>query len=341
MSIFISILAVGLLIALHEAGHFLAARRVGMTVLKYSIGFFNSLVSWKSEKSGTVYQIGMVPLGGFVQIKGMNPFEEGAYDDASSYQTKSTFSRAKVLLAGPFANLGIAWIILFFLYMGGHPEYVDEPRVGSTVPGAPAEKAGIKPGDHVVTLNGEVLNTWGDLASRLHKHPDNEVTLEIQRNDDPIQVKVTPENKNGIGLIGIRQPEKMVYLAPHTAALAAAIRCAQVIGGTFSSLASLVGGDAKNVQPVGPVGIVKMAASSLNTGISEFFALVAYLSIMLFIFNLLPFPGLDGGRGVFLLYESVSRRRVSPKVDAVVNAIGFVLLVGLLVLITFKEIFLS
>ena len=92
---------------------------------------------------------------------------------------------------------------------------------------------------------------------------------------------------------------------------------------------------------MGPVGIVKMAATSLDTGVREFFALVAYLSIMLFIFNLLPFPGLDGGRGVFLLYEFVSRRRVSPKVDAVVNAIGFVLLVGLLLVITFKELFLS
>ncbi|MCP4605507.1 MAG: site-2 protease family protein [Proteobacteria bacterium] len=339
MSLLISILAVGLLIALHEGGHFFAARQVGMTVIKYSIGFFRSALSWTSKKTGTIYQIGILPFGGFVQIKGMNPFEEGAFEDHASYQMKSVWRRGLVIVAGPLANLLTAWVLLFGLYMAGHPEYVDEPRVGFTVPGGPAEKTGIRADDLVLTFNEEPLKTWVDLASRLHAHPDQEVTLEIRRGDENLEVKVVPKNKNGIGLIGIGQATQTVSLPLHIAAAAAVVKCAQIVDGIISAIGSILGGSGGAVQTVGPVGIVKMAATTLDVGVRQFLALVAYLSIMLALFNLLPLPALDGGRTVFLLYELVTRRRVSPKVDAMVSTVGFLLLVGLLLLMTVKEVF--
>ncbi len=339
MSFIFSILAVGLLIALHECGHFIAARQVGMKVLKFSIGLLRAIASWTSKKTGTTYQVGILPFGGFVQIKGMNPFEKGAFEDSTSYQMKSIWARGLVIVAGPLANLLTAWAILCFTYTAGHPEHVDEPRIGFTVPAEPAEKVGLQADDRVLTFDGEPIRTWGDLASRLHAHPDKEVTLEIRRGDKRFKVKVVPENKNGIGLIGIGQATKIVSLPLHIAAAAAAYKCAQVIGDILATIKMKLSGSGGNVQTLGPVGIVKMAANTLNMGIRPFLALVAYLSIMLALFNILPLPALDGGRIIFLIYELVTRRRLSPKIDAIVNTIGFLILIGFLLLMTVKEVF--
>ena len=118
MSWIVIIIALGILIALHELGHYGLARLLGMKVMKYSIGFFKPIFSWTSAKSDITYQIGAIPLGGFVQIKGMNPFEEGAFEAPDSYQMQSTWKRGLVIIAGPVANLLIAWVILFTLVAG-------------------------------------------------------------------------------------------------------------------------------------------------------------------------------------------------------------------------------
>ncbi|MCP4678400.1 MAG: site-2 protease family protein [Deltaproteobacteria bacterium] len=339
MSIAISIFAIGLLIALHEAGHFFAARRVGMKVIRYSIGLLKAIVSWTSKKTGITYQIGILPLGGFVQIKGMNPFEDGAFEDADSYQTKSVWRRMLVVVGGPVVNLLVAWAVLFGLYVVGNPEYVNKPGVGDVVSGGPADKAGLETGDYLISLNGEKLETWKDLVKGLQSHPDERVALEVKRGDNKLAVEVTPMNMDGIGKIGIGQPRERISLPVHIAALAAAQKCAQVIGDTISGIAMSLTGSGGDLQTVGPVGIVKMAATTLNTGFREFLALVAYLSVMLFMFNLFPLPALDGGRAVFLFYEAVTRKQISPKVDAIVNTVGFVLLIGLIGAMTIKELF--
>lgn len=339
MNLFVSIFAIGVLIALHEVGHFVAARRVGMRVLRYSVGLMHSLVAWTSQKTGITYQVGILPLGGFVQIKGMNPFEEGAFEDKDSYQNKGLWPRALVLVAGPLANLLIAWALLFGLYMGGHPEPVDKPRVGQVVEGMPASQAGLRPGDSVLSLNGKDLETWSDLQRGLNSNPGREVTLEIARGGETRVVRITPVDQEGTGLIGIRPYTEFVRLPVHVAAIAAAVKCGQTVLDTLRALGQIVTGSDSGVQAVGPVGIAKMAASALDTGLREFLALVAYLSLMLFMFNMLPLPALDGGRGAFLLYELVTRRKVSPKMDATINSIGFFLLLGLLLMMTVKELF--
>jgi regulator of sigma E protease len=340
MSILIAIFAVGLLIALHEVGHFAIARSMGMKVTRFSIGFFKTLWSWQSKKSGTTYQIGALPLGGFVQIRGMNPFEEDAETDPDAYLNKPVWRRALVLLAGPTANLVIAWLVLFLLYSTtGNPQYVDRSGVGILVPDSPADKAGLESGDEILSLNGETLNTWDDLTSRLRTHPDQPVQLEVKREGTTFLVEVTPLSSNGVGKIGIGQPQEVVSLPVHIAAVGAAVKCYQVVVGSISSLVQLVTGETSDVQAVGPVGIVKMAANTLDTGFKEFLALVSYLSLMLFVFNLLPLPALDGGRGALLLYEAVARRRVSPKFDVIVNSAGFFLLIGLLLFMTVRDIF--
>lgn len=338
MNIVISIFAIGLLIALHELGHMWAARVMGMRVLRYSVGLLHAVWSWTSKRSGTVYQLGVLPLGGFVQIKGMDPYEEGAYSDQDSYMVKAAWRRLVVLLAGPFFNLAVAFFLLIGLYVAGHEEPTQLPRIGAVTPGGPAEAAGLKTGDLVLAVSGRPIETWEQLAAFLHDNPGNRCELTVQMNGERRQVSVTPEDKGGVGLIGIGPDFDLVELPLGRAVGAAAMRCAQLTIGTLVGMAQLVSGRAKGVETSGIVGIVDMARSALDLGVRRFLDFVAYLSLVLFLFNLLPLPALDGGRGAFLLFEMVARRRVPAKVESVVNTVGFFLLIGLMLLFTGQDI---
>ncbi|MCK9461473.1 MAG: M50 family metallopeptidase [Proteobacteria bacterium] len=339
MSIAISIIALGLLIAFHELGHYAAARLVGMRVLRYSIGFFKPILSWTSKKTGIVYQVGILPLGGFVQIKGMNPFEEGAFEDPDSYQTKSAWRRAAVIAAGPAANFALSFVVLWALFAIGGPMEVDEARVGAVSRGGPAERAGLEPGDRVIELDGRPISTWEELSSNLHESPGKRVELLVERGEARRTIAVTPEDKGGMGLIGIGQPSVLVRYPVHGAAGAALGQCTSWISMTFAGLKSWMTEEDSAMSPVGPVGIVKMAASSLDVGPAHFIVFVAYLSVMLFLFNLFPLPALDGGRCLVLLGETITRRRLNRTIDAYVNTAGFFLVLGLIAVITVKEVF--
>lgn len=339
MSWLIAIIALGVLIALHELGHFWVARAVGMKVVRYSIGMLHPIAKWTSKKSGITYQIGILPLGGFVQIKGMNPFEEGAFEDPESYQTKPVWKRMLVVAAGPLANLVVAFAVFFGLFLAGAPEPSSEPVIGRTVEGGPADLAGLEAGDRVLEFDGHEIETWNVLAAALHANPGQQVTLHVERGGERFQVEVTPEEIDGKGKIGIDPSTVHVRLGVGHAALAAGLKCAVIAGGTAMALASLVTGSAGDVQAVGPVGIVRMAAAKIQSDAGQALDLLGFFSMMLFLFNLLPIPALDGGRGTFLLFEAITRRRVNRKVDAVANTSGFVAILGLILIITAKEIF--
>jgi len=338
MSIAISIIALGLLIAFHELGHYAAARGVGMRVLRYSIGFFKPIFSWTSRKTGIVYQVGALPLGGFVQIKGMNPFEEGAFEHADSYQTKAAWKRVAVIAAGPITNFALAFVALWALFVIGGPMEVDEAKVGAVSPGGPAERAGLEMDDRVIEFDGVAISTWQELSRRLHESPGKRVELLVERGGTKRTVAVTPKLKDGVGLIGIGQPSTTIRLPVHEAAGAALGQCTSWISMTFAGFKSWLTEEESAMSPVGPIGIVKMAASSLDVGAAHFVVFVAYLNVMLFLFNLFPFPALDGGRCLVLLGEAIARRRINRTVDAYVNTAGFFLVLGLIVVITFKEI---
>ena len=339
ISTLVSVFALGLLIALHELGHFSAARRMGMKVLRYSIGLMHPIFSWTSKRSEITYQVGMVPFGGFVQIKGMNPYEPGAYIDQDSFQYKSALRRLFVIVAGPIANLIVAWIILFVLFTFGLPETIDKPVIGKVFEDRPAASAGLQSGDRVTRVNQKEVTTWGELAAAINAHPGQEITLEYFRGEAPLSLSVTPEDAGGTGIIGITPATEIVSLPVHMAAVAAAERCGTIVYGTLKGLGQLVTGTAQNMQAVGPVGIVKMASSTLQTGLREFFSLMVYLSLMLFIFNLLPLPALDGGRAFGLLFEIVTRKRVNKKLEAITNTVGFFVLLAMILGITIKELF--
>jgi regulator of sigma E protease len=339
MNVFVSIFAVGILIALHELGHFWVARLAGMKVLRYSVGFLHPIASWTSKKTGIAYQIGIVPLGGFVQIKGLNPFEDGAYEDSDSYQMQPIWKRAAVVVAGPLANFLIAWALMFALLMAGIPEPIDEPVIGAIEPGTPAAASALAEGDRLVYVGGAKLESWGDLVQAISAHPGERVNLIVKRGERQLALSIVPADRDGVGKIGVRQAEEYRSLPPLQAAWGALRSCGRHVARTVGFLALIIGGEADAGEGVmGPLGIVKTAARTLDTGALAFLALMAYLSLMLALFNLFPLPALDGGRGVFLLFEAITRRRVNKKVDAIVNTVGFLLLMGVIVLITFGEL---
>jgi regulator of sigma E protease len=340
MSVLISIIAVGILIAIHELGHMVAAQKMGMRVIRYSIGFFKALASWTSKKSGITYQVGAVPLGGFVQISGMNPLEPTARTDPESYLNKPVWRRALVLIAGPFANLFIAWLILFVLFASsGSPEVVNKSRLGALLPGGAAQKAGLKTGDEINSVNGKSVTTWNELVAQIEVNPGKEISLEVIREGSGFLVTLTTDaNEEGKGKLGVYPPQETVSLPIHVAALGAAMKCVQVVSDTLAALGNIITGRDSSVQAVGPVGIVKMVAMDLHVGWTAFLARLAFLSLMLFLFNLLPLPALDGGRAVFLLYEAVTRKSVSARVDVIVNSTGFFLLIGLLLFMTVRDV---
>lgn len=340
MSWLIVIIALGILVVIHEFGHFWVARILGMKVIKYSVGFFKPIFTWTSKKTDITYQLGSVPLGGYVQVKGMNPFEEGAFDDPDSYQMKSPWKRGLVIIAGPFANLLTAWVILFSVVaLVGLPNAVDKSGVGQVLPNTPAAKANLQETDEILRVNGEKVVTFNDLVVQIGQNPGKKVMLLVGRDGRRFPVAITPEDVNGVGKIGIYPPTETVRLPMGQAAGFAINKCVTVLSDSLSGLWGLITRTQKDVQAVGPPGIIKMAKTQYDSGATSFLAFMSYISLMLFLFNLLPIPALDGGRTVFLLYEVITRKRVNKKVDAAVNTAFFFLLMALLVTISIKEIF--
>jgi regulator of sigma E protease len=297
------------------------------------------IAKWTSKKSGITYQLGILPLGGFVQIKGMNPFEDGAFEDPDSYQMQPAWKRFLVILAGPVANLVVAFLVFFGLFLAGAPEPSGEPVIGRTVEGAPADLAGLEAGDRVLQFNGNDVESWMVLAKALHGSPGEEVALLVERDGQRFEVLVTPADIDGTGKIGIDPTMVHVRLGLGQAVVGAAAKCAVIAAGTALAIYSLVSGDAGDVQAVGPVGIVKLAAGAIQSDAGQALDLFGFFSMMLFLFNLLPIPALDGGRGTILLVEAITRRRINRKADALINTTGFVIIIGLILVITFKEIF--
>ncbi|MBN2525304.1 MAG: site-2 protease family protein [Deltaproteobacteria bacterium] len=336
----IVIIALGILIAFHELGHYGLARILGMKVVKYSIGFFKPIFTWTSQKSGITYQIGAVPLGGFVQVKGMNPFEEGAFEDVDSYQMQSPWKRGLVIVAGPVANLLIAWVILFALVgMVGFPNPVNEAGVGQLVPEAPAEKAGLKTGDEVLQINGIAVKTFDDMVEQIGANAGKKTLLLIQREGRRIPVTIVPKDEDGVGKIGVYPPSELVHLSIGDAAKFATLKCVQVLSDALGGLWGMISRTRTDVKPAGPPAILKMAKVQYESGFINFLAFMSFISLMLFLFNLLPIPALDGGRTVFLLYELITRKRVNKRLDATLNTIFFFILITLVGVISVKEVF--
>ncbi len=331
----LAILGLGLLMAVHEAGHFLVARVFKMRVLKFSIGFGPVLWSKKPKGSSTTYQIALLPFLAYVQIAGMNPNEEIDPDDKESYANASWHARFLTILAGPVANYLLAVVAVFFLMLAVGRGEIDGLKVGALDPKGSATAAHVQVDDEVRAIGGKQVHDWEEMRGQIQSHRGEEIDIVVRRGSEDVKLRVTPskdEGRIGIGPKEIRRPVT-VGVAAKIAAVQPAESAAEMLKGFWRIITRK-----EKAELRGPVGIVSEASSHIDKSVEEGVSFFAALSIYLCVFNLLPFPALDGGRVAFLLYEFVARRRPNALVEARVHMVGLLALLALFLPLFFMEI---
>ncbi|MCG8557956.1 MAG: M50 family metallopeptidase [Proteobacteria bacterium] len=344
MSIFeisVAIIGLSLLVVIHEGGHYLAARAFGMRVTRFSIGFGPVLARYQPKGSPTVFQICAIPFLAYVLIAGMNPAEDVDPDDPSLYPNKGVFARIVTIFAGPFANYLTASVLVFGLALSGWPRSVPVERmiIGAVEPGTPAAQAGLKPGDVVVRANAQPVNDVQDLIAVTKPRGGLATEYVIERGGKTSTLTITPAQRGGRGVIGVVPKFKTVYeVQPASdAARLALVYPYAITVEQLKGLASLVRQRSTDGLK-GPIGMGKLVAERAGKGVAELMSILMLISVALGMFNLLPFPALDGGRLVFLGYELVTRRRPNERIEAVVHTVGLLVLLGVIVLVTIRDV---
>jgi regulator of sigma E protease len=335
VAIVLAVLGLALLMVIHEGGHHVVARAFGMRVLRFSIGF--GPVLWRHQPRGstTVYQIALIPFLAYVQVAGMNPFEEVDPDDKTSYANASLTARIATIFAGPLANYVFASVLFFAAFMIGGEVVPSNSTVVEVIPGGAAAAAQMKTGDRILRIGNAPVSTFDELRRIVLNHPSEPLDIAIDRQGKEMTLKVTPQpkpDKTGGQILVQSKPERVPVTAGK-AAQKSLIAPAVVVERLVVGLARIIMRKEK-ADLAGPVGIVKIAGSAADRGMDEYLEFLGMLSAYLGGFNLLPLPALDGGRLVFLGYEAVTRRRANARVEAGIHFVGLVMLLTLLAVVT-------
>jgi regulator of sigma E protease len=418
------VFVIGVLVFVHELGHYLAARRIGVRVLKFSLGFGPRVVGF--TRGDTEYCVSAIPLGGYVKMAGENA-DDPRSGQPDEFLSKTKWQRFQVLIAGPAMNILLAIVVLAVVLMHGAdvPAYLDEPpvigsvekgspaemagfaigdriltvegravetweafdiaigtrpnrelvvavqrpsgtstlvvtsgaqgkfevghigvypnvhpRVRSVAPGDPADRAGIRTGDVVLAVNGEIVNFARQLSDAIGKHAGTPIVLSIARDGRNLQVPVTPRKDGTVGRIGISIGNEMRRFepTPWEAVTMSVERTWEMSGLILRTLWGLVSGATSPKQLMGPVGIAQLSGESAQEGWISLLGLLASISLNLGLLNLLPIPVLDGGHIFIMALEGVARRDFSVRVKERMLFAGFVLLMLLMVTVIYNDL---
>lgn len=361
----IFIIILGLLIFVHELGHFLTARRNGIKADEFGFGFPPRMFgvikdettgNWKFipgnkeiKSKNTIYSVNWLPLGGFVKIKGENG---NGKDEPDSFASKGAWPRIKVLAAGVAMNFVFAWLLISLGLMIGAPEAVDSDNIGNenfkiqiseVIPNSPASQMGLQVGDEII--KNAKLNSIKNVQDYINSAKGQEVALRIKRGNDILTLKGVPrvEFPEGQGALGIGLAATVITRYPWYEALwKGAITTFDItmamLAALYGILKSLFAGQGAMVEVAGPVGIAILTKQVATLGFVYILQFAALLSINLGIINILPIPALDGGRILFILIEKIKGAPVTQKTEQMFHTIGFVLLIMLMILVTFKDV---
>lgn len=343
-----AIVAIGLLIVVHEAGHYFVARWCKMRVDRFSIGFGPPILKWR--RGETDFTIGPIPFGGFVQIHGMTLADDVSADDERSYPNRPAWQRFLTILAGPGTNYLFAIAIGIFLFaVAGVPSGTSRYQVDSAREGFDAQGK-LEPGDKILELEGKPVYVVYEgqpqrgIQEIVNESKGRPLRLTIQRGDEKRAVEVTPqlaENEKkektyqlGITLTFAEERVSVGFFGAIGQALYYPVENTKHI---TAGLYEIVTGKQK-AEFRGPVGITEMVKDTFKVGWIRVLELLMMLNVYLGLFNLLPLPALDGGRLVFLGYEMATRHRANPRVEATVHMVGIMALLLLMVLVTYQDI---
>lgn len=356
-----AVLIFGLIVFIHELGHFTAAKLSGMTVYDFALGFGPALV--KVKRGDTTYAIRAVPLGGYVRIAGMEPPEgdEAAEspEEPGSYENKPYFAKFITMFAGVGMNLLLGLVLVIILGMAiGEPTPGNKVYVGGVQPGAPAERAGLQPGDLLISMGGEPIGPDTKIRDVLNGKPAP-VPVVVERNGKSITAMVTPEDvktveRRGYFYYGTTYRGMGVALMPsdggwrrkgfREATVDGAAGVLGIIDDSLAQFLSVITGKIPVSMMGGPAAIARVSIGATESafisraGVANLLGFVALISVAIGFFNLLPIPPLDGSRLVILTAERIRGKRFDRKKEAMVHMVGMAILLLFMLAITFKDI---
>jgi regulator of sigma E protease len=340
VTILSTIIVLGILVFVHELGHFLLAKRLGVGVLTFALGFGAKLIGRKIGE--TEYKICAIPLGGYVKLIGENPEEEVKEEDRGrSFSFQPIWKRALIISAGPFFNFFLAAVLfsLVNVFVGIPSSPI--AKIGEVSANFPAEAAGLKKGDLVLSIDGEEVSKWEDLSKIIRGSKGRELHLKVKREGETFEIRVTPKPSTQKNIFGEKVETYLIGITPAEEAILKKVNPAVAIATgfaqTWNGITLTVIGIVKLIQRVipakeigSPIMIAKMAGEQAKKGILSLALFTAIISINLGIINLFPIPILDGGHFLFLALEAVLRRPVSIKKMEIAQQIGLVFIILLM-----------
>lgn len=367
-TIIIFLLVLGVLVFVHELGHFVVARKNGVKAEEFGFGFppriwgiyKNNENKWKQvrgskkvkDAKSTIYSFNWIPLGGFVKIKG-----EGGQDkeDKDSFAHKAVWRRALILVAGVAMNIILAGVLISVGYMIGFPDSTanlaksaqvsgQQVQIIQVMPDSAAESADIKPGDVVLSVDGESVDSEIELQELIRASANEEVDLVLKRQDKTMNLTVSPDLKdNGQGSLGVAIVSSGIVKYPFFQSIWQGFKVAFLLLGAifvafFELIKGLFVGAPISAEIAGPIGIADMTGNYARMGFSYLLQFTALLSLNLAVINILPFPALDGGRILFLAIEKIKGSPVKQEVENIIHNLGFILLMLLVLIVTFKDV---
>jgi len=342
-------LLLGILVFVHELGHFIAARMSGMKVEEFAFGFPPTL--WSRKRKGTKYMINLFPIGGYVKILG----EDGDSRDKNAFGNKSIRARIFVLVAGVTMNFILAFLAIMVLFWSGLPSLVSTPEKynGKIVEGSGglyiesiskdslAQKYEFKTGDTIVSVDGVNAPRIGDLREQIAKNKGGKLAIELKRGNKVLkkEIEIGDNSVLGVGLI-----EKIFHVSytwwkvPYYALIETGKTILAATVAIISFFKNLIITHAVPVDVVGPIGLFGITSVAIKLGFGYVLMLLILLTINLGIINILPFPALDGGRLVFIIVEKIRGKKVAEHIEDIINIVGFWLLIILMILIAVRDV---
>ncbi len=328
MTALVFIIVFGMLVFIHEFGHFITAKMNGITVHEFALGMGPKLVSKQGKE--TLYSLRVLPIGGYVRMEG----EDEASENPGSFSLKSPWRRLSVIAAGPIMNFVLAIVVITALFMlDGFPTNT----IGELVESAPAIQAGLRSGDEIVGINGTEVGTWDDVVTGISEAESDRLEVEVIREGivEKFVITATQEEETGRRIIGIKPAFDKNLMLSIKYAFMGVFYTIQAI---LQYLGSLLVGQGDFSQVSGPVGIYNAVSQASQSGLKSVLNITGLLSINLGLINLLPFPALDGGRIIFIALEILRGKPIDQEKEGFVHFVGFVILMTLMVLLVMKDL---